>query len=208
MKRLTPKERRELVDAAMGRRRFDLLIKNVKLVNVFSGEIYPVEIGISHGYVTLEDRKDLNFIAVFNRHKVSGNGAVGIVGNFRLSHGAVAGTVSHDCHNLCVVYTNLKDAIRAIEEVRRIGGGIVFSSGNILKTIALPVAGLMSRHEAEELIPDIDNMNVALREAGIEFSNPVMRLATAALPVIPNIKITDLGIVDVVNQRLVGLFVP
>ncbi len=165
------------------------------------------KVAVRNGYVTLEDRKDLNFIAVFNRHKVSGNCAVGIVGNFCLSHGAIAGTVSHDCHNLCVVYTNLKDAVRAIEEVRRIGGGIVFSSGNILKTIALPIAGLMSRHEAEKLIPDVDSMNEVLREAGIEFRNPVMRLATAALPVIPSIKITDLGIVDVVNQRLVDLFV-
>lgn len=161
---------------------------------------------VRNGYVTLEDREDLNFIAVFNRHKASENCAVGIVGNFRLSHGAVAGTVSHDCHNLCVVYTNLKDAVRAIEEAKRIGGGIVFSNGDVVKTIALPVAGLMSRYEAEELIPDIDRMNEVLRESGIEFRNPVMRLATAALPVIPNIKITDLGIVDVVNQRLVDLF--
>jgi len=164
------------------------------------------EVAVRNGYVTLEDREGLNFIAVFNRHKVSNNCAVGIVGNFCLSHGAVAGTVSHDCHNLCMVYTNLKDAVQAVEEVKRIGGGIVFSSGKVLMAIALPVAGLMSRHEADELIPDIDRMNEVLREAGIEFSNPVMRLATAALPVIPSIKITDLGLVDVGSQRLVDLF--
>ena len=165
------------------------------------------EVSVKNGYITLEDRKDLNFIAIFNRYKGKDNYSVGIISNFHLKEGALAGTVSHDCHNLTVVYTNTDDGVRVVEEIQKIGGGVVYGNGERLDKVELPIAGLISPREAEEIIPLIENMDERLREAGIVFDNPIMRLATAALPVIPFIKITDLGLVDVVKQEFLDLFV-
>jgi adenine deaminase len=169
-------------------------------------ELAVETVSVTGGYITLEGRPDLNYIAIFNRHKGIENHTVGLVSNFHLHNGAVAGTVSHDSHNLALVYTNLDDAVRAVEEVRRIGGGTAFASGDILESLALPVAGLMSRLSADELIPEVELMNQVLKEAGILADNPVMHLATVALPVIPAVKITDRGLVDTEKQEFLGLF--
>lgn len=169
-------------------------------------ELAVETVSVTGGYVTLEGRPDLNYIAIFNRHEGKSNFSVGLVSNFHLNNGAVAGTVSHDSHNLGLVYTNIADAVRAVEEVIRMGGGTAFASGGVLESLALPVAGLLSRGTAEELIPKIESMNRVLKDVGISADNPVMHLATVALPVIPTVKITDQGIVDTEKQEFLSLF--
>jgi adenine deaminase len=169
-------------------------------------EITVEKVQVRNGYVTLTERPDLNYIAIFNRHQDSSNYSVGIISNFHLIDGAVAGTVSHDSHNLALVYTNTKDAVRAVQELMRIGGGTAYACGDKLVSLALPVAGLMSRMSADELIPELDEMNRVLKEAGLGADHPVMHLATVALPVIPSVKITDHGLVDTVKQEFLDLF--
>jgi len=164
-------------------------------------------VSVRDGYISLEGRDDLNFIALFNRHRGRGNHSAGVIRNFHLNAGALAGTVCHDSHNLALVYRDTADAVRAVEEIRRIGGGVVYVCGDRMEVLELPVAGLMSRLTAEELAPEVERMNRVLAEAGIGADNPVMRLATVALPVIPEIKITDRGLVDTGTQSFLDLFV-
>ena len=165
-------------------------------------------ISVEQGFLSLKDHKDLNYIAIFNRHKDHRDFSTGLIRNFHLNEGALAGTVCHDSHNLALVYTNTADAVRAVYEIRRMGGGIVYVCGGRVESLALPVAGLMSRSPAEELTPQVERMNRILSEAGLEADNPVMRLATISLPVIPDIKMTDKGLVDTKNQSFLDLFVP
>lgn len=170
-------------------------------------ELAIEEVTVKDGFVSIEDKEDLNYIAIFNRHPGKDNFAVGVVANFHLTDGALAGTVSHDCHNLCVVYRNIDDAVRAVKEIQQVGGGVVYSKGSVLEKVELPIGGLLSSLDAEAFIPQVENINEALRGAGVVADNPVMRLATAALPVMPSIKITDLGIVDVINKEFLDVFV-
>jgi len=169
-------------------------------------ELTVEKVQVRGGHVSLDGRPDLNYIAIFNRHKGNSNFSVGLVSNFQLPDGALAGTVSHDSHNLALVYANTRDAVRAVNEVMRIGGGTAFVRGDELKSLALPVAGLMSRLSAEQLIPEVESMNKALKMAGLQADHPVMHLATIALPVIPSVKITDQGLVDTEKQVFLDLF--
>jgi len=165
------------------------------------------EVSVNDGIITLEGNEDLNFIAVVNRHPGKQGIFVALVSNFYLDHGALAGTVSHDSHNLTLVFKDAEEAVCAAERVKESGGGVVYVDGNNEYQLNLPVAGLMANVPAEICIKQVEALNKVLETVGIESTNPVMRLATAALPVIPNIKITDLGLVDVNNVSFLDLFV-
>lgn len=165
------------------------------------------ELPVVDGYISLKDHPDLNYIAIIHRHGRNKNMMVGVIRNFHLEKGAIAGTVSHDSHNLAVAYTNIEDALTAINEIKALGGGVVYADAGQTSSLALPVAGLMSDREASEVIPQIQHMNSILSKVGLEAYNPVMRLATVALPVIPTMKITDMGLVDTINQKFMDLFV-
>jgi len=164
------------------------------------------EMIVKDGIITLEGNQDLNFIAVVNRHPGKHGIFVALVSNFYLDHGALAGTVSHDSHNLTLVFKDAEEAVRAAYRVKNSGGGVVYVDGDKEYQLKLPVAGLMANVPAEVCIEQVETLNRVLETAGIESTNPVMRLATAALPVIPNIKITDLGLVDVNNVSFLELF--
>lgn len=166
-----------------------------------------VDLPIKDGFLSLEDNKELNFIAVINRHKNCDNFFVGVIEKFHLNAGALAGTVSHDSHNLTVVFNNIKDAKVAIEEIKRIKGGIVFANNDDVVNVELPIAGLLSNLEPEELITKVNIMKKTLKNNGVQNDNPIMRLATSALPVAPILKITDMGLVNALTQEFETLFV-
>ncbi|MDD4082243.1 MAG: adenine deaminase [Sphaerochaetaceae bacterium] len=165
-----------------------------------------VELSVKDGYLSLEDHKELNFIAVINRHPNCDNFFVGVVEKFHLNEGALAGTVSHDSHNLTVVFNNIEDAKTAINEIKKINGGIVYVNKGKVQKVEFPIAGLLSNLNPKELVFKVKDMKKLLKEKGIKNENPIMRLATAALPVAPALKITDMGLVDAINQRFVSLF--
>ncbi|MBL7007105.1 MAG: adenine deaminase [Spirochaetia bacterium] len=165
------------------------------------------EVKVNDGIVTLDGNEDLNFIAVVNRHPGKQGVFVALVSNFYLDRGALAGTVSHDSHNLTLVFKDADEAVRAAVRVKESGGGVVYIDGAKEYQLNLPVAGLMANVPAEVCIKQVEVLNKVLSTVGIETTNPVMRLATAALPVIPNIKITDLGLVDVSNVSFLELFI-
>lgn len=160
---------------------------------------------VKEGRVVLQEGDKLNFIAVINRH---GNDSisVGLTKNFYLNEGVLAGTVSHDAHNLVVIYRDIDEAFNAVKRIKCIGGGIVYLNGEISVELSLPVAGLMTNAPVDMVIDKLERLNTLLFDRGVRTSHPIMRLFTAALPVIPNIKITDLGLVDVKLGKCIDMF--
>ena len=156
--------------------------------------------------LVLEDPR-LVWVAVFNRYGL-GTKAIHVVKDVGLLEGAFASTVAHDSHNLVVVYRDVLDAVVAVNAVIEQQGGMAAVSGqSLLARLALPVAGLMADVEAHHMAEASTAMKGALRRLGMrEPENPLLRTAMIALPVIPRIKMTDLGCVDTVTQTFIPLF--
>ncbi|MDC7248026.1 MAG: adenine deaminase C-terminal domain-containing protein [Sphaerochaetaceae bacterium] len=165
-----------------------------------------VELSVVDGYLSLRENAELNYISVINRHKGYDTHMTGVIEKFHLNEGAVAGTVSHDSHNLTVVYKDSRDARTAIEEIRKMKGEIVLVCNGKITKIALPIAGLLTDKEPDEFISQVNVLKKELKKHGIEYKNPVMRLATSALPAAPILKITDMGLVNAFTQQFVSLF--
>jgi adenine deaminase len=142
--------------------------------------------------------RDLVKIAVIERHGVNGNKATGFVKGFGLRRGAIAGTVCHDHHNIAVVGADYDDMALAVNRLGQIEGGfVVVCDGEVLAELALPVAGLMSLEPFEVVQAALVDLRAAARGLGVTLDEPFLQLAFLCLPVIPHLKITDMGMVDV-----------
>ena len=142
--------------------------------------------------------RDLVKIAVIERHGVNGNRATGFVKGFGLRKGAIGSTVCHDHHNIAVVGADYGDMALAATRLGEIEGGfVVVEGGRVLAELPLPVAGLMSLGSFEEVREGLVALRAAARSLGVVLEEPFLQLAFLALPVIPHLKITDLGMVDV-----------
>jgi adenine deaminase len=142
--------------------------------------------------------RDLMKIAVIERHGQNGNRATGFVRGFGMKAGAIASTVCHDHHNIAVVGADYADMALAANRLGQIEGGFVVTcDGKVLAELALPVAGLMSLLPFEEVREKLVALRAAARSLGVSLEEPFLQLAFLALPVIPHLKITDHGMVDV-----------
>ena len=142
--------------------------------------------------------RDLVKIAVIERHGVNGNRATGFVKGFGLARGAIGSTVCHDHHNIAVVGADYADMALAANRLVEIEGGfVVVEGGRVLAELPLPVAGLMSLLSFEEVREELVKLRAAARSLGVVLEEPFLQLAFLALPVIPHLKITDMGMVDV-----------
>lgn len=142
--------------------------------------------------------RDLVKIAVIERHGVNGNLATGFVKGFGLARGAIGSTVCHDHHNIAVVGADYGDMALAANRLVEIEGGfVVVEGGRVLAELALPVAGLMSLGTFEEVREKLVTLRAAARSLGVTLEEPFLQLAFLCLPVIPHLKITDMGMVDV-----------
>ncbi|MES2667958.1 MAG: adenine deaminase [Pseudomonadota bacterium] len=142
--------------------------------------------------------RDLVKIAVIERHGVNGNRATGFVRGFGLARGAIASTVCHDHHNIAVVGVDYGDMALAANRLGEIEGGfVVVAGGVVLAELALPVAGLMSLEPFEVVRDALVALRAAARSLGVTLEEPFLQLAFLCLPVIPHLKITDMGMVDV-----------
>jgi len=149
--------------------------------------------------------RDLVKIAVVERHGVNGNIATGFVKGFGLQRGAIASTVCHDHHNIAVVGVDPSDMAYAANRLGQIEGGfVVVEEGRVLAELALPVAGLMSLGSFEEVQAGLVGLRAAARSLGVTLEEPFLQLAFLALPVIPHLKITDHGMVDVDRFEVIG----
>ena len=144
-----------------------------------------------------------NKVAVIERHKATGNIGIGLVKGFGIRNGALAATVAHDSHNLIVAGDNDEDMRTAVLALEKAGGGyVVVSNGEILSLLSLPIAGLMTDEPLEKLLEDQKNIHEATHKIGIPKEvEPFENLSFLALPVIPEVRITDLGMFDSVNFR-------
>lgn len=142
--------------------------------------------------------RDLVKIAVIERHGVNGNRATGFVKGFGLQRGAIGSTVCHDHHNIAVVGADYADMALAANRLVEIEGGfVVVEGGRVLAELPLPVAGLMSLQSFENVREELVSLRAAARSLGVVLEEPFLQLAFLALPVIPHLKITDMGMVDV-----------
>jgi adenine deaminase len=152
-----------------------------------------------NGKFTTCINKDHLKLAVIERHKHTKNIGLGIVKGLQLKRGAIATTIAHDSHNLIIAGTNDEDMLCAANEIERIQGGlVVVNNGEILASLSLPIAGLMSNEPSEIINANLKETHEALSilEANSTF-NPFLTLSFLALPVIPNLKLTDKGLFDV-----------
>lgn len=148
----------------------------------------------------------LQFAAVVERHRGTGNVGLGYVSGFGLQAGAFASTVSHDSHNCVLVGTSPGEMAHAARVVAQMGGGqAVVRGGEVLAALPLPVAGLMSTAGAREVSNNLEALHAAAHACGCKLPAPFMTLAFIALPVIPSLKITDKGLVDVDRFEFVPL---
>ncbi len=159
------------------------------------------------GFVRSDIDKDILKIAVVERHKRTGNVGKGFLKGLGLKRGAVASSVAHDSHNIVVAGVTENDMAAAVREVIRMGGGLaVVCDGKTVESIELPIAGLMSREPVKAVRHKIDRLTKSARELGAVLKAPFMTLSFLALPVIPELKLTDRGLVDVVKFEFVPLF--
>ena len=151
--------------------------------------------------------EDMAFVAVLNRYG-KGTIGLGVVKNFGLEEGAIASTVSHDSHNLTIVYFDPKDAVVAANELIACGGGMTaVKDGKVLNTLRLEVGGLMTKLDAEALSEEAAKMKEIEKGMGLTVPvNPLLRIVSLALPVIPSVKMSDLGLVNVADQTMIPLF--
>lgn len=158
------------------------------------------------GRIEADPDQDVLKLAVVERHRASGNIGLGFVRGFGLKRGAIASTVAHDSHNLVVAGCSDADMQFACEELARLQGGwVVVAEGRVLASLPLPIAGLLSDRPLEEVAQANLGLIEATRELGGTAPNPFMSLSFLALPVIPTLKLTDLGLVDVDKFALIPL---
>ncbi len=165
------------------------------------------EVRLEKGCFVPSIYRDQMKLAVMERHRATGNIGLGIVKGFGMKKGALASTVAHDSHNLIVVGENDQDMLVAIQHIEQIQGGVaVISEGKVLASIRLPISGLMSDRPHQELYDELRALNQAVREIGISTTfNPFVTLSFLALPVIPQLKLTDLGLFDFSSFRHISV---
>ena len=164
---------------------------------------------VEDGLAVADVERDILKLAVVERHLASGRVGLGFVRGFGLRRGAIAGSVAHDSHNIVALGTNDADMLAAVQEVVRMGGGLTaVVDGKAVESVPLPIAGLMSSQPLEAVAAQLDRLLAAARDLGATLHDPFMSLSFLALPVIPALKLTDKGLVDVTQFRFVPLFEP
>lgn len=162
---------------------------------------------VKNGRVVADPSRDIVKLAVIERHHASGNIGLGLVKGFGLKRGAFASSVAHDSHNIIVVGVDEVDMLCAVQRIVEMQGGLSVCSGGMnTESLALPIAGLMSEESMGEVRDKLEALNAAVRELGIGISDPFTSASFLALPVIPKLKLTDKGLVDVEGFKFVDLF--
>ena len=192
---------------------FELSAKDAKKIRII--EIVPDQIvtkeaiespKIDNGKIVADPARDILKLVVVERHRATGNVGVGFVRGFGLKRGALGSTVAHDAHNVVVVGTNDADivaAVRALEKMR--GGQVAVVDGKVEAALPLPIAGLVSDQPLESVIDKISELNAAATQLGSRLDAPFMTLSFMSLSPIPELKLTDQGLVDAVNLKLTSV---
>ena len=155
--------------------------------------------------VISDTKRDILKIAVVDRHRASGNVGCGFAKGMGLKKGAIATSIAHDSHNIISVGTNDRDMVIAINRIIAMQGGLVIAeNGKVLGELPLPIAGLMSRAKAEDVAKALSKLEDIARRLGTKVRDPFITLSFLSLPVIPELRVTDLGVVDVKSGRILS----
>jgi adenine deaminase len=165
------------------------------------------KVGLRDGVFDYVRELDILKLAVLERHKATGNVGLGLVEGFEMKDGAIASTVAHDSHNLIIIGDTDDNIMVAAKEIEKIGGGlVVVKSGKVIGSLPLPIAGIMSDKTLSEMDAEHERLMELAYSVGVNKEiDPFMLLAFLALPVIPELKLTDIGLFDVVNFEFVDL---
>lgn len=167
-----------------------------------------MEASISNGQAMADPERDLLKLAVIERHRYTGSIGLGFIHGLGIKQGAIAGSVGHDCHNITVAGANDSDMLKAIEAIRDSGGGLVATlDQRIIGCVPLPIAGLMSDQPVSTVCEQMETLLSSIEQLGSEHRDPFKYLSFMALEVIPKLKMTDLGLVDVEKFDFTDLWV-
>jgi adenine deaminase len=178
------------------------------IIEIVPGEIITKKrlekVRVTDGVIMPDTGRDILKLVVVERHKATGNIGLGLVMGFGLKKGALASSIAHDSHNIIAVGTNDEDIFAAVKEIERLQGGLVVAADNkVLASLALPIAGLLSDKPLEVVVNKLEKLKQLARDLGTTLPSPFATLSFLALPVIPELRLTDLGLVDVNEFRLV-----
>jgi adenine deaminase len=162
---------------------------------------------IENGFAVSDTKRDILKLCVVERYSGKGRTGKGFVKGFGIKKGAFASSVGHDSHNIIVCGTNDEDMKTAAKKVIEMKGGFaVCESGKILACLALPIAGLMSEKTLDEVKAELDDVLDAVKKIGAIQKDPFISLGFLSLPVIPELKLTDFGLIDVSKFEKISLF--
>jgi adenine deaminase len=183
---------------------------SVRVIGVDAGQIVTralvVEPARRDGHAVADPARDLAKIAVVERHRQTGRIGLGFVSGFGLQRGALASTHAHDAHNVVVIGVDDADMAAAVNRLAAIGGGqVALGEGRVLAEVPCPIGGLLSDQPAEDVAAAVERMEKASRDLGAKITAPFMTMSFMALSVVPELKITDYGLVDTVRFELVPL---
>lgn len=184
---------------------------NCRIIKAIDGSTRTTEIieklNVKNGYLDWENSPYM-LIAVFERHGKNGNIGFGLVTGDCIKNGAIATTYAHDHHNLMVIGKNIKDMTKTINRIIELQGGICcVENEEILAEVPLPVAGILSEKTVQELGKEVEILREKMSQLGYKHYNPIMSLCTLSLPVSPALKITDKGLIDVNQGKIVNLII-
>jgi adenine deaminase len=161
------------------------------------------KVGVIDGIVAPDIGRDILKLVVVERHWANGNIGVGLVMGFGLKRGALASSIAHDSHNIVAVGASDGDIFTAVREVERLQGGLVIADdGKVKAALPLPIAGLMSDEPLMEVADKLERLGTLAGDLGSGLHSPFATLSFLTLPVIPELRLTDLGLVDVIENRL------
>lgn len=186
--------------------------KRCRVIDIIPGQLLTkqtiVKPKVKNGLVVPDTRRDILKLVVVERHHASDNIGLGLVRGFGLKKGALASSVSHDSHNIIAVGTHDADIMEAIVKIRKMQGGFsAVVDEKWVGRLELPIAGIMSEKSVSEVKTDLDAIIAVAHELGCTVEDPFMMLSFLSLPVIPKLKLTDRGLVDVDENKIVPLFV-
>jgi len=178
------------------------------VIEVVPGQIITrkkqMKIRIEDGFIVPDTGRDILKAAVVERHQATGNIGLGLVTGFGLKKGALASSTAHDSHNIVAVGTSDEDIFTAVKEIERLQGGlIVVAGGKVLDSLATPIAGILSDEPLDTVVAGLERLEHLTRELGSTLPAPFAALSFLALPVIPELRLTDLGLVDVNEFKLI-----
>jgi adenine deaminase len=174
----------------------------IRIIGLIPGQLVTREVFdnalVRDGQIVADPARDILKMGVIERHHATGNVGLGFVRGFQLNSGAIASSVGHDSHNILVVGTNDADMLSAARAVAAMQGGFVaVDKGQVLGRVPLPIAGLLSDQPIERVRAELEHLEGVTRKLGCNLDAAFMVLSFLALPVIPDLKLTDKGLVDV-----------